>query len=433
MEDFKSLSTESAISENGMESRSKRGKGKFRVSKKTLLLIFVLLLVLAGGAGVYFYMDYADQWVSTNNAFVDGKIYTVSSQIPGRIENIHVAEGARIAKGDILVAVDSTLQNLAIRKIEAAIRVNELTIENLEDWPPVEPELRIARARRDELNILLEEARVLYEKRGPLVAIDSRLQNLAIRKIEAAIRVNDRAIEKLEGLLRTTPGLEVPELEIARARRDELNILLEEARVLYEKRVLLAATDSRLQKLAIRKIEAAIRANDLIIKDLEDLYRAAPELEIARARHDELNILLEEARVLYEQTTILSSTDGYIANMLAEEGEYVLPGQPLMSVVNLDDLWITANFLEEQVRYLRVGQKVDIYVDAYPNYPLRGRVESIMPAGGAAFALFPPDATGAAWVRVPQRIPVKIVFEEDQNRVDLRLRIGMLAEVRVER
>jgi membrane fusion protein (multidrug efflux system) len=363
MEDSKSLSTESAISENGMESRSKRGKGKFRVSKKTLLLVFVLLLVLAaGGAGVYFYMDYADQWVSTNNAFVDGKIYTVSSQIPGRIENIHVAEGARIAKGDILVAVDSTLQNLAIRKIEAAIRVNELTIENLEDWPPVEPELRIANARRDELNILLEEARILDEKR-----------------------------------------------------------------------VLLAATDSRLQKLATRKIEAAIRANDLIIKDLEDLLRAAPELEIARARHDELNILLEEARVLYEQTTILSSTDGYIANMQAEEGEHVLPGQPLMSVVNLDDLWITANFLEEQVRYLRVGQKVDIYVDAYPNYPLRGRVESIMPAGGAAFALFPPDATAANWVRVPQRIPVKIVFEEDQNKEGLRLRIGMLAEVRVER
>jgi multidrug resistance efflux pump len=298
MEELKHESAKSAMSENGMELRGKRVKGKFRVSKKTLLSVSVLILVLAAaGAGARFYIDYAGQWISTNNAFVEGRIYTVSSQIPGHIDKIHVAEGARIAKGTLLVAVDSTLQNLAVRKIEAAIRTNARMMEISEHLLP----------------------------------------------------------------------------------------------------------------------------------------HADPELEMARARRDELNIMLEEARFVYEQTRIFSPSDGYIAHMLAEEGEYVLPGQALMSVVNLDDLWITANFLEEQVRYLRVGQKVDIYVDADPNYPLHGRVESIMPAGGAAFALFPPDATGAAWVRVPQRIPVKIVFEEDENRKHLRLRIGMLAEVRVER
>jgi len=95
-------------------------------------------------------------------------------------------------------------------------------------------------------------------------------------------------------------------------------------------------------------------------------------------------------------------------------------------------IWITANFSEEQVRHLRVGQQVDIYVDAYPDEQLRGEVANIMPVGGSAFALFPPDATAGNWVRVPQRIPVRIVFEKENNE-NSRLKIGMLARVRVER
>ncbi len=103
-----------------------------------------------------------------------------------------------------------------------------------------------------------------------------------------------------------------------------------------------------------------------------------------------------------------------------------------MSVVNLDDLWVVANFNEEQIRDLRPGQEVDIHIDAFPDEVLRGKVDSIMPASGAAFALFPPDATSGNWVRVPQRISVKIVFAENRVDEDVDLRIGMLARVRVE-
>lgn len=296
MEDLKSLTVESAATQVSVESRSNRVKGKVTFSITALVSVMVIILVLAAaGVGVYFYLDYMDQWVSTNNAFVDGRIYTVASLLPGNLEAIHTAESDHVAKGEPLATIDSTLQRLAVRKIETAIRANELTIENLDDNPEM-----------------------------------------------------------------------------------------------------------------------------------------AAELAMVRVRGDELDILLEEAEVLYQQTSIVSPSDGYVAHMQVETGEYVMPGQAIMSVVNLDALWITANFSEEQVRYLRVGQEVDIYVDAYPNEQLRGKVESIMPAGGAAFALFPPDATAGNWVRVAQRIPVKISLDEENND-DLRLKIGMLARVRVER
>jgi len=297
MEDYKGLTAESATTESSAQARNKRAKGKVTVSIKTLVSVVVIILVLAAAsAGVYFYIDYADQWISTNNAFVEGRIYSVAAPLPGSIEKIHSVENMRVNKGEPLVTIDSTLQSLAVRKIEAAIRANNLTIEKLDDRP-----------------------------------------------------------------------------------------------------------------------------------------QAAPELGLARARRDELNLLLEEARFLYQQTSVLSPADGYVAHLQVETGEYVMPGQTLMSVVNLDDLWITANFSEDQIRYIRIGQEVDIFVDAYPDEQFRGKVANIMPVGGSAFALFPPDATAGNWVRVAQRIPVKIVFDEDDYNKNLRLKIGMLARVRVER
>jgi len=297
MEDFNNLAIESAAPEISMESRSRRVKGEVTFSIKSLVSVIVLILLLAAaGVGAYFYIDYADQWVSTNNASVDGRIFSVAALLPGSVEEIHVAESSRVAKDEPLATIDSTLQDLGIRKIETAIR-----------------------------------------------------------------------------------------------------------------------------------------ANDLMIRKLDDQPEAAHEIELAKARRDELSLLLEEAWFMYRQTSIFSPADGYVAQLLVEAGEYVMPGQTLMSIVNLDDLWITANFSEEQVRHLRVGQEVDIYVDAYPSEQMRGTVENIMPAGGSAFALFPPDATAGNWVRVSQRIPVRIALEDDGDNEDLRLRIGMLARVRVER
>jgi len=306
MEDFKSLTVESAASEKCVEAGSKRDKGVLTVGiealvskagiKTVLSVLMIVLLLAAAGIGTYFYIAYMDQWISTNNASVDGKIYAVITEFPGRVEKIHEVENARVIKNEPIVDIDRTHQSISKRKIKAAIRANALMVAELIKQP-----------------------------------------------------------------------------------------------------------------------------------------HAASELEVARARRDELNLLLEESEVLYRQTRILSPAYGYVAHKQVKAGEYVMPGQTLMYVVNLDDLWITANFSEELVRYLKIGQQVDIYVDAYPDYSLRGKVARIMPAGGSAFALFPPDATAGNWVRASQRIPVRIELERNQNDEDLRLRIGMLARVRIKK
>ncbi|HSW36608.1 MAG TPA: HlyD family secretion protein [Candidatus Limnocylindrales bacterium] len=276
------------------DGKNKRRKGAVTISFTSVLLFFALVIALvAVGTSVYFYLDYLDQWVSTNNAFVEGRIYTVASTVPGRVGIAHAHESMRVSEGDLLLEIDSDLQKLAVKKIEASIESHRLVMEAL------------------------------------------------------------------------------------------------------------AAQPGR-----------------------------ATELEMAKARQIELELLLEEARLIYQQFQLLAPSEGYVTHTMVEAGEYVLPGQPLMSIVNLDDLWIMANFDEQQIKNINIGQEVDIYIDAFPAESFQGKVESIMPASGAAFALFPPDATAGHWVRVAQRIPVKIVFDEEINR-DITLRIGMLARVRI--
>lgn len=108
---------------------------------------------------------------------------------------------------------------------------------------------------------------------------------------------------------------------------------------------------------------------------------------------------------------MLSPIDGIIANRIAEPGIYVEDGWPLMAVVPIHDIWIIANFKETQVEKIKVGQKVNITFDAFKEKPLTGKVQSIAPASSASFSLLPPQNASGNFVKVVQRVPVKITFE----------------------
>ncbi|MBV9158609.1 MAG: HlyD family secretion protein, partial [Acidobacteriaceae bacterium] len=122
---------------------------------------------------------------------------------------------------------------------------------------------------------------------------------------------------------------------------------------------------------------------------------------------------------------IRASVDGVVSRKNAEPGMQVSPGQQIMALVPLDDVWITANFKETQLRKMRVGQKVDIEVDTYgSSRKYRGHIDSIAAASGARFSLLPPENATGNYVKVVQRVPVKIILERDENR-DHRLLPGM--------
>jgi membrane fusion protein (multidrug efflux system) len=170
-----------------------------------------------------------------------------------------------------------------------------------------------------------------------------------------------------------------------------------------ESKVSLAATGEDLAQIKVRQVEA---------------QKAKVTLEKAKVRQAELDL---------SYTTIVSPTDGFVTRKRVEPGLMVSKGQPLIAVVPLDSegLWVTANYKETQLTRVKPGQEVTIRVDTYPGVDIRGRVDSIMAGTGSVFSLFPPENATGNFVKVVQRIPVKITFEPQENSRLPRLRIGM--------
>lgn len=145
---------------------------------------------------------------------------------------------------------------------------------------------------------------------------------------------------------------------------------------------------------------------------------------LARAQVDAAEQQLNICRKNLEYTKIYSLVDGYVTKKSVEIGNQIRAEQPLMAIIGLDDIWLTANYKETQLKNVKKGQRVLIKVDTYPGKIFTGRVDSIMAGTGAAFSLFPPENALGNYVKIVQRIPVKIVFDKniDQDHV---LRIGM--------
>ena len=169
------------------------------------------------------------------------------------------------------------------------------------------------------------------------------------------------------------------------------------------------------------KYEKILTAYNLSLTQLKSAEEYE-QLEGSLIKQREVALNIAEVNLGY--TKVLAPSDGYVTNKSVESGNQIQPGQPLMAVVALDDIWIVANYKETQLKNVRIGQRANIKIDTYPGRVFTGKVDSIMAGTGAAFSLFPPENALGNYVKVVQRVPVKIVFDKatDERHV---LRIGM--------
>jgi membrane fusion protein (multidrug efflux system) len=164
----------------------------------------------------------------------------------------------------------------------------------------------------------------------------------------------------------------------------------------------------------------------------QGLVQARAALRLQEALVATRKAALEAARLNLGYTRITAPADGFVTKKSAEDGNMVQPGQPLMAVVALDDVWVLANYKETQLEHVHPGQSVEVRVDTYPGRIFTGKVESLMAGTGAAFSLFPPENALGNYVKIVQRIPLKIVLDKDAG-PDHVLRVGMsvVAKIKV--
>ncbi len=161
------------------------------------------------------------------------------------------------------------------------------------------------------------------------------------------------------------------------------------------------------------------------VKAAEEQLRAAESQKLTQASTiKQKEASADLADLNYQYTKIYAPADGYVTKKSVQIGNQIQPGQPLMAVVGLNDIWVIANYKETELENIRPGQQVNISVDSYPGRALNGKVDSIMAGTGVTFSLFPAENATGNYVKVVQRIPVKIVFDQGADK-DHVLRIGM--------
>ena len=196
----------------------------------------------------------------------------------------------------------------------------------------------------------------------------------------------------------------------------------------YQLKVNEAQATLNLRKASLQQAQRDIKRAQVLYKQevlpKEKYEFALTAYNLAKAQEQVSQAQLNIALLNLEYTKIYAPAGGYITKKAVETGNQIQLGQPLMAVISLDDIWVIANYKETQLKNVKSGQRVEIKVDTYPGNIFNGRVDSVMAGTGAAFSLFPPENALGNYVKVVQRVPVKIIFDKNTDNRHI-LRIGM--------
>lgn len=343
--------------------------------RKKIAIIVFCAVFLIGALTLFFYINYKATHISTDDAFVDGSIHTIASKISGTVKTIYVKDNQPVKKGELLVEIDPVDYDVRVKEASAVVDAEKKKL--------IEAELKIEASKRRlaEMNAFVEVAKA----------------NLQLQ--DANLRQAERDIKRAEALF-SKDAISKEKYEKTKTAHD------------------VAAAQLKAAKEQLRQAEIAVETQKTVIKQAE----AEKAILISSIRQKEA--ILDMAKLNYEYTKIYSPEDGYITKKSVEVGNQIEVGQPLMAVVPLGDVYVVANYKETQLEKIKPGQKVKIKVDTYPGKTFTGKVESIMAGTGAVFSLFPPENATGQFVKVVQRIPVKIVFDKDTDREHV-LRVGM--------
>lgn len=376
-------------------------------TKKIILIVVGLVVVL--GLGYYWWGRGKE---STDDAFIDGRIYSVTPRVPGYVTEVLVEDNQKVTKGQPLVKLDASDYEVDAAAARAALAEAEATLTSLALGVPLErtqteQRVRAATAQLESMQKNLEAAR---EEEDAAIQDLNRVQAeyqkalLDLRRMQV-LRESGAISQSAYDSVQTQVKTAAAQVGAAKARRER------------------AAKQWASSKSDIDRFEANI---DLAATGEEQATIRARQVEAQRARVELAHTKVEQADLNLKYTVLTSPTDGYVTRKSVQPGLMVSRGQPLMAVVPnaAEEIWVTANYKETQLTHVKPGQKVRIEVDAFPGVKLEGAVESIMAGTGSVFSLFPPENASGNYVKVVQRIPVRIAIHTTPDSRP-RLRLGM--------
>ncbi len=365
----------------------------FRIA---ILIGLVVLLVVA-----FFAYRYFTSYESTDDAQVDGHINSISARVTGHVIKLNIRDNQEVKAGDVLVEIDPADYQVAYEKakadfadaqaaaIAAGVSVPITSVNTSSQVSASEADVNSARAGIQLAQQQLQAAKAqLREAEANNVKAQNDLGRYKqlVAKQEISEQQYDQAVAASQA---SAAGVEA-----ARATVDAAEQQVTQARG----KLVQAEANNRYANTAPRQMQ---------------ITRAKAQSALAQAQRMKAN--LDQAQLNLQYTKIIAPVNGIVSDRTVEVGQNVAPGQELLKVINLDDVWITADFKETQLREMRAGQRVTIEVDANGE-KYNGKIDSIAGASGARFSLLPPENATGNYVKVVQRIPVKIELDPGSNK-----------------
>lgn len=427
-----------------------------KTKKRNKLPFFVIgAVILVGGiAGLIYWLN-ARHFESTDDAFIDGDIIRISPKVSAYISKIYVSSNQQVHKGDLLVELDPKDYEVKLEQAKAQLLAAQTQREQSQAQVNLTRATTTASQTQARSNVSsaqnnVEQTRAAADAKQSQIAqaqtavktaqanlAQTRTQvpqaqanlDLAQKEYNRRLTLFNNGDISRQALDQATTALQTAQAQLDAAQKQ---VIAAQSRVGEAQSNVSVAQNNYQQSLA--QIEQTKSQVGESIGRLQDANAAPERIDVSQTQVANAEATIAQAEAAVHQaelelsyTKIFAPEDGIVTGKTIEEGQLVQVGAPLLALSQSDDVWIVANFKETQLESMRVGQAVDIEVDAYPSEEFHGHVESFQAGTGSRFSLLPAENATGNYVKVVQRVPVKIVFDQKPDNLHL-LAPGMSVE-----
>jgi membrane fusion protein, multidrug efflux system len=365
-----------------METNKQENKqASAKKTSKTFIIVLILLVVAGAWFGITKYI-HAQHHEETDDAQVEANISPVIPRVSGYITRVAVADNQKVKKGDTLLVLDDRDLKIKLEQAEAALATAQSS-------------LNAAKATTS-----AADANIASSQAG-ISTIDAQIETAKIN-----VWRTTQDYDRYANLIKDH-SITQQQFEQADAAKQ--------------------TAEKQLQVLVEQKNQASRQTSAVASQS----HATSQQISVAGSTIKQRQVDVDDAKLNISYTVITAPEDGLVSKVNVQEGQFITAGQSLFSVVLDQDVWVVANFKETQMDKMRVGQKVMVHVDAFPDHEFEAQVSSFAAATGARFALLPPDNSSGNFVKVVQRLPVKIEFKQSTDSLVKQLRAGLNVTVDV--
>jgi len=380
----------------------------------------VVLIAIVGG--VWFYLTRGRE--STDDAQVDGRVTQIAARVGGTVLKVLVTDNQAVEADAVLVEIDPRDYQVALERAKAELADAEASAMAAESSVPITSTNASSSVTTAQGSV--EQAQSAVDAgQKEVEAARARLTTAQARQREAEANAAKagRDVDRLKSLL-AKDEVSQQQFDAATASAEAQRAAADSAK----SQVAEAEANIRLSESKLRQVRAGEQQAHASLQNAqtgpEQVSAVKARAAAAQARVASVKAALAQAELNLQYTTVKAPAKGIISRKSMNPGQVVQPGQPLLAIVEVNDVWVTANFKETQLTNMRPGQPAKVTVDAFGGRTFTGHVDSIAAATGARFSLLPPENATGNFVKVVQRVPVKIVLDSGQDS-DLVLRPGM--------